>query len=351
MSSGPEHVHSGRISYFDGWRGLSILLVLFGHFIWESPLRLSTLGVELFFVLSGRLIADILFAERYPLPAFFWRRVSRLYPALAVFVLLTWIATSGSSFGFKTSAVVAALTFTLNYAIVLNHGVAAIENLWSLCIEEHAYAILGLVALAARRWRFDPLLLIAIAALVSMTDALVSVLAFHQVGIHVYWRTDAHVCSILWGAAAYLLLRRTRVPPLLPVGLFAAVFVVAAASATIKLSLAPILLAPCVSTLGQAPALVRKVFSWKPLTWMGIWSYSIYLWNQPFSRLARVGVVPDWAALLLGVLAGIASFYLVEQPARRFLNAKWNALPRRVPAAASVSGSGLTPEPGGSVSP
>ena len=274
MTSRAEHVHSERMAYFDGWRGLSIVLVLAGHFIGETRLGLSWLGVELFFVLSGRLMADILFAERYPLPAFFRRRISRIYPGLLMFVLLTWSATAGSSLAFKASAIVSALTFTLNYAIVLHHGVAAIENLWSLCIEEHAYALLGLIAFASRRWRFEPLGLIALAALASMADAIVSVLVFHQGGIDVYWRTDAHVCSILWAAAAYLWLDRSRVWPLLPAGLFAAVFVVAAAPDTLKFAIMPILGALCVCTLGQAPALMRAVFSWEPLTRMGIWSYS-----------------------------------------------------------------------------
>jgi peptidoglycan/LPS O-acetylase OafA/YrhL len=330
-------VHSSRIVYFDGWRGLSILLVLIGHFIGETRLGLSSLGVELFFALSGRLMADILFAERYPLPAFFQRRFSRVYPALLVFVLLSWIAMSGSSLAFKTQAVAAALTFTLNYAIVLNHGVAVIENLWSLCIEEHAYAILGLVALAARRWRFGPLELIAAAALASMADAVVSGLAFHQAGLRVYWRTDAHVCSVLWAAAVYLWLGGRRVSPLLPVGLFAAVFALAVTPVTFEFALVPILAAVCVCTLGQAPALVRAVLSWEPLTRLGIWSYSIYLWQQPLSRLTYIGVLPAWAALLLGLLCGITSFYLVEQPARRFLNARWRALPIHAPATAAAA--------------
>ena len=181
--------------------------------------------------------------------------------------------------------------------------------------------------------------LIALAALASMADAIVSVLVFHQGGIQVYWRSDAHVCSILWAAAVYLGLDRSRVWPLLPAGLFAAVFVVAAAPDTLKFAIEPILGALCVCTLGRAPALMRAVFSWEPLTRMGVWSYSVYLWQQPFSRLAHDGVLPNWAALLLGVLFGIVSFYLIEQPARRFLNAKWRALPVHTPAAAPIRGS------------
>jgi peptidoglycan/LPS O-acetylase OafA/YrhL len=338
-------VHSGRIAWFDGWRGLSILLVLVGHFMGETQLGLSSLGVELFFVLSGRLMADILFAERYPLPAFFKRRISRIFPGLAVFVLVTWITTAHTGYAFKVEAVAAALSFTLNYAIVLHHGVQAIENLWSLCVEEHAYLYLGLVALASRRWRFDPLWLVLAAAAASMLDALASSLLLHQPGLSVYWRTDAHVCSILWAVAAFLALKDPRawgaVSPLLLIGAVAA----AAGSEPLKFAVVPILAGVSISALGDAPEFLRRALSFRPLTRLGVWSYSIYLWQQPFSRLAHDRALPSWAALGFGVAAGVASFYLIEQPARRFLNAKWRAAgiqlapaPRpEVPAAAAVA--------------
>jgi peptidoglycan/LPS O-acetylase OafA/YrhL len=52
-----------RLAYLDGWRGLSIALVLIGHFVPVPGINLGVLGVEFFFVLSGRLMAEILFIE------------------------------------------------------------------------------------------------------------------------------------------------------------------------------------------------------------------------------------------------------------------------------------------------
>ena len=57
--NGPAH-----IGYLDGWRGMAILLVLIGHFYPIKAMNLGTLGVDLFFVLSGRLMADILFVQK-----------------------------------------------------------------------------------------------------------------------------------------------------------------------------------------------------------------------------------------------------------------------------------------------
>src|SRR5262249_31327223 len=141
-----KHVHGGRIPYLDGWRGVALSLVVLAHFALAKDDRFAVgaLGVEFFFVLSGRLMADILFVESCPLPEFFRRRFSRIFPGMAAFVGLVWAATFWSSYAFKPLAAAFALTFTLNYAMVVGHGVAVIENLWSLCIEEHAYAFLGL---------------------------------------------------------------------------------------------------------------------------------------------------------------------------------------------------------------
>ncbi|MER8439084.1 hypothetical protein NKH36_02770 [Mesorhizobium sp. M1312] len=50
-----------RLAHLDGWRGLSIVLVLIGHFFPVPGINLGVMGVEFFFVLSGRLMAEILF--------------------------------------------------------------------------------------------------------------------------------------------------------------------------------------------------------------------------------------------------------------------------------------------------
>jgi peptidoglycan/LPS O-acetylase OafA/YrhL len=313
----------GRVPWLDGWRGLSILLVLFGHFVRETPLGLSGIGVHLFFVLSGRLMAEILFVDRLRLTIFFQRRLSRIFPALVVFVLLVWAATSRSNLAFKPAAVVAALTFTLNYAIAFHHGVAAIENLWSLCVEEHAYLLLGLLAFVARKGRFDPLWAVLALALASAADALVCLLVLKQPDLQVLWRSDAQVCSILLAVAAYLALQGREVSAWVPPVLLAATIPAAAAPAPVSHLFEPALASGAICTLHAAPALMRTVFSWPPLRALGVWSFSIYLWQQPFSRLALEGRLPHWIALSLGLLCGLASFYLIEQPARRWLNARW----------------------------
>jgi peptidoglycan/LPS O-acetylase OafA/YrhL len=78
---------------------------------------------------------------------------------------------------------------------------------------------------------------------------------------------------------------------------------------------------------------MRLPLAWGPLRSIGIWSYSLYLSQQPFYRLALVGKLSLPIAFVLAVACGIASFYLIEQPARRFINRRWSgkAAPKIVP--------------------
>ena len=83
-----------HLEHLDGWRGIAVSLVLLGHFWGDAHLwsGMSKLGVALFFVLSGRLMSEILFVRKSRLSTFFLRRFSRVYPALLVFVSVTTIA-------------------------------------------------------------------------------------------------------------------------------------------------------------------------------------------------------------------------------------------------------------------
>lgn len=171
-----------RIGILDGWRGISILAVLIGHFFeGKIPnIGLASWGVELFFVLSGRLMADILFVRQAPLLEFYRRRLSRIVPALAVFLVIVWFFTLNTSIQFKPIAAITSIIFVFNYAYVfVGHHVLAIDHTWSLCVEEHTYILLGLLALAARiwKWRVKPILIAV--ALLSLLDGLISSVLAH----------------------------------------------------------------------------------------------------------------------------------------------------------------------------
>ncbi|MBZ9677259.1 acyltransferase family protein [Mesorhizobium sp. ES1-1] len=318
-----------RLAYLDGWRGLSIALVLIGHFFPVPGINFGVMGVEFFFVLSGRLMAEILFIERNPLKTFFKRRFSRIYPALLAYVVVAMIALSGTFVAFKWKAALTALTFTYNYAGILVARAGALDHIWSLCIEEHAYIILAVISVVVASRPRVVLLLLVLAGL-AMANGAVSYWLFGLDYESTYWRTDVHIASILLSASICLLKADGRLPAALrgkQVAVLATILAVAlfldAVPTPVHYLLAVPLLALAVNALDFSPRHVTGVLSSWPMTMLGLWSYSLYLWQQPFYKFVYEQGSNSWLMLAGAFGCALCSYYFVERPARSWLNRNW----------------------------
>ena len=198
-----------HIPALDGWRGLAVLLVLMGHFGGDSYLPdLGSAGVDLFFVLSGRLMAEILFVRKIPLRLFFFRRFSRVYPALLTFVLVSAALLSQTRLAPGVTGVLSSLTFTLNYVIIESGTfVPVFDHVWSLCVEEHSYVLLAIVALLLRRAaiRLIGLTILAL-GLAALANGIMQYDIYGRNPFVVFWPTDVAAAPILISAAVFLLL-------------------------------------------------------------------------------------------------------------------------------------------------
>ncbi len=316
-----------HLPYLDGWRGVAVSLVVLGHFglddVWSKT---STFGVEFFFVLSGRLMADILFVRQLPLPTFFLRRFSRVYPGLLAFVLITTAAFQGTPYAHGVVAAALALTFLLNYAMVYTHHVALLDHLWSLCVEEHAYVVLAGLAAFARRKVVPVVAVVGGLGLASVANGIIRTDLLGQDFFDVHWRTDVAVAGIFLSGALWLALRNRALPTwTAPTALAAAVAFRAMPSEVATFAMATVLLAVAVVTIDRAPTILLRTLSQPALCQVGLWSYLIYLWQQPFYKLNQDGVAST-ALLLVGATAcALASFYLVEKPARAAINRRFSS--------------------------
>jgi peptidoglycan/LPS O-acetylase OafA/YrhL len=316
---------TSHIDFLDGWRGMSILLVLIGHFsliptIHGHNVQTDSLGVECFFVLSGRLMSEILFVKKVRLPPFYYRRFTRIFPALIVLLSSLFLATALIPWlNVRAIDILHVLTMTTNYTDVAG----PLVQLWSICVEEHAYILLSILALAQRRFSVDPISIMVTIAILCALNGVYQTYFLGKDFYHVYWRSDVRVASILTSAAIYLYLKdRKQNTNILPVAMVSVAFVLFGVSSVpefFRFTIGTTCLALGLNMLKNVSSdVVLAVFKNPLMRQLGIWSFSIYLYQQPFHL--SVGKMPT-AILLIGALClSLLSFYGVEKPARAFLN-------------------------------
>jgi peptidoglycan/LPS O-acetylase OafA/YrhL len=364
----------------DGLRALAVAAVVLYH---SEIVGISGgfLGVEVFFVVSGYLITSLLLAERRAggsinLKAFWMRRARRLLPAL--FLLLVGVMTVAALFYPEELAslradVLAAVTYSTNWYLILDNQAyfeaferpSLLRHLWSLAVEEQFYILFPLVLAGALKV-FRPRLVLPIILLGAVGSTLLMVFLYESGAdsSRIYYGTDTRLGGLLLGAGLAFIVepgnaRRARgiigqaFPEMLGVAALAALvtlhFLLGATD--------PLLYRGGIAMVAGATAvLIFVVVRWEtrlgkllgiaPLVWVGLRSYSIYLWHWPVFMLTRPGIDIDWdpaplLALRLGVTLVLAevSYRLVENPARRgaigrLWSSAFNGLRRRqvVPA-------------------
>jgi peptidoglycan/LPS O-acetylase OafA/YrhL len=336
-------VVGGYRPWLDGVRAVAVMLVLVQHTVGAMPIELGSIGVGLFFGLSGYLITSILLQERerrghVVLTSFYIRRAARLIPALllvvivcdAIFILQGYLSPLKGS--------IAALTYTSNYVQIFFPGPIQYGPTWSLAIEEHFYVLWPITLLtiisrnglraalavtlaacvAAIMWRtvlallHAPVELLAIGTL-ERADALLYGCAA-AIALQLGWRPRAWVFA--FGAAGIgmspVLFRHEDYPTLI----VSSAFIGLASSALV------------VGLDYAAPPIVRRCLSLRPMVTIGVLSYGIYLWHGPLMHIVQnfAETGRNWralAAVITVVVASVSHRYLempVRTSARRWIS-------------------------------
>lgn len=324
---------SQRIDYLDGWRGLAILVVLVAHFGHLERTNLGLFGVELFFVLSGLLMARILYEQRMPIGEFYRRRIARIFPLfyLFIFTILVVEWARGAHVGWKEALSLS--TFTRTYVGYVFNDPFPVHHIWSLNVEEHCYLLLALIALSAVLRRRAALTLIALSMLTFVAIGLHHLLQGHA-RLYLY-DTECAATGLLLSAGYRLLHRRVQVPSWAPLAALALApwFYLPTTPAASTMQLAaqlavpPFLLAFAVNHLGSSPAWFLNLLRARWLRLLGVISFSVYMWQQPL--YLNSNRFPWHSAVVCALLIGAGSFYWYESPVRRWLNAHWAERARR----------------------
>lgn len=319
-----------RIAHLDGWRALAIGCVLVAHFGRGFGGWLGDYGVELFFGLSGLLMAEILFVRQTELGPFLVRRLTRVFPALLVFATAMGLASMAGTFaGVLPQAMqltlgqyLSSLFFVTNYYYAATGNHSVLGHTWSLGVELCSYALLAAIAATIGRQTrvVVPVLLAICVASWALGAWLMTQPNFGWESV--YWRTDARLPSIILAAAAFLVLRGRKVPPFAaPMFLVVSAVIFAYGGVVFRHIVGTIAMALAIGTLEASYLGFRRMLATPVLTFVGTISYSLYLWQQPFWKAADKG--PPWlsaVALIPALIAAYVSYRLIEGPSRDWLN-------------------------------
>jgi peptidoglycan/LPS O-acetylase OafA/YrhL len=351
-----------RIPSLDGLRAISILLVLVAHHItlfatsrglprtalWW-PRGFGSLGVSVFFALSGFLITSLLIEERkqagrVDLGAFYFRRAFRILPAFWAFLAITFVITRE----IPTRDIAAAALFASDYVPISSWWLG---HTWSLSVEEQFYLLwpMAFVFLETRRVRQLALVLVVASPILRILTLLILPASYReQMGLMLHMRVDALMVGCLlaleWRSPAsrWLAYLGHRGTALASLGFLLAGspwlqhFLKGYYKYTVGLGLESAAIASLITWAIRNPkGSVGGLLNSRPLVRIGVLSYSLYLWQQPFfdATVASSPLMPSPVNIALAFGAAELSYRYVESPflaARRKVQSLFAA--RRMPA-------------------
>ncbi len=330
----------------DGLRAIAVLPVVAYH---AGMVEGGFVGVDIFFVISGYLITSILLRElqsgKFSIVDFYERRVRRLFPAL---FLVVGVSTIAASFlllpedleEFGRSQIATAL-FGSNFFFwqEASYFDSAAEmkpllHTWSLAVEEQFY-ILFPVFMFVCLWlgRGKMLLLQIGVTLLFLLSLLLSVWAIVNMPNAAFYLTPTRAWELMCGALLAINIVRPAKSYLVCeilswlglAGIFGSFFLLDDSTPFPGLTALPACLGAAMMLYanGTRSTVVGRLLSQPPLVFVGLISYSLYLWHWPilvFSRYVSIEPPSDVVlALVLGAsfLAAALSWRFVEQPFRQ----------------------------------
>ncbi len=333
----------------DGLRAIAVLSVILFH-INKSLIPGGFVGVDMFFVISGFLISRRIIRDldkgSFSILDFYCRRVKRIIPPMLLVVTVTFITAQlllipEDSKSTAISALWSLLSLSNVYFWLYqdtsyfapDSNETPLLHLWSLGVEEQFYIFWPLFLLFTYHLQKLSLFLI-VTTLVTLASFLFAELIFELDASFAYYMLPTRAGELLLGAlVAFAILRKVdnKVPkmlilPMAMLGFFLILFSIFFIS---EEKIFPGFLA-VPPTFGTALLiftghgnnnLLSHFLAIKPLVWVGLISYSAYLWHWPLLAFYRYGygevnVLVGIVVFVLTLLLSWISYLYVEQPAR-----------------------------------
>ena len=330
----------------DGLRAVAVLSVIFHHFL-VPGFRGGFVGVDVFFVISGFLIAEHIDSDlregRFSLLGFYERRIRRIFPAFFLMYALTLLAAwliliprdryATAAMSVRVIPFLANLTFYKNVEEYGGEFASHIPLLhtWSLAVEEQFYLFFPLLMLALSRWAGRHRL--AVIGLLSLFSFAACLTVVRAVPSAAFFLTPFRAWELLAGAAlAVAKLPPPRAPQARAVLAAFGLLLIVAADVSFSYAIphpSELTLLPCAGAVAIIHAcaspttLAGRVLGNPVMRRVGWWSYSLYLYHWPLLVFAQYYFFDPLSvamrALLIAAtfLLGWLSWRYIEQPFRR----------------------------------
>jgi len=333
----------------DSLRAIAVLSVILFHAGFET-FSGGFIGVDIFFVISGYLITSIILKEKsagtFTLANFYERRIRRILPAL-FFMLIVCIPAAWfwllphelKDFGYSVAAV---SLFGSNFLFWQQSDYFSADaelipllHTWTLAVEEQYYLLFPLLLIVL--WQFGKKSITVILALIAIASLIFSEWAWRHHPEFNFYLLPSRAWELLAGAlcAFYLHNRANSQPTQKPIwqqilaalGLamlcYAIFFFDQDLPYPSLITLIPILGSVLFICFSHASNGIGKWLSFRPIVWIGLISYSAYLWHYPIFAFTRLQSLEEPSLLLMSglsvltLLIAFLSWQFVEQPFRR----------------------------------
>ena len=362
MSKPERNVHPQYRPDIDGLRAVAILSVLIFH-AFPSFLKGGFVGVDIFFVISGFLISNIIFKslhrEDFRLSEFYIHRIKRIFPALFLVLsacyILGWFELLPSEFKQLGKHIAAGAGFSQNIILQRESGyfdtaseLKPLIHLWSLAIEEQFYLIYPVLIIILWRMRIN--ILCALCILFAFSFGL-NALNVEKNPIDTFFFPQTRFWELLAGCilAQIQVSKKFQLKICPSINTFnfeyirinkkkwndfqsiLGIIFIGFSIFGIRdeqhfpgwLALAPVAGAFLLISSGPNAWINRYVLANRIMVWIGLISYPLYLLHWPVISMAKL-ILPDPLSLIFRIAAIFASILLawviynfIEKPIRQ----------------------------------
>ena len=335
-------------SEIDGLRAIAICAVVIYHAeIAIGGFKLLTggyLGVDIFFVISGYIITKIIIKEfnenKFNLKYFFYRRVRRIFPVLIIVSFVTlifgWYIMVPTSFIQLSESIISSLFFSSNFYFNYSDQIYGNDNglikpflhTWSLSIEEQFYIVFPFVLIfCLKRKSFN---LINIILIFSFLSTFTYLLVPKENFYFIYSRA----WELLLGTFICINEERIKKIKLIEnnLGILKILSIIFLFFCMMLfnhktphpsyLTLLPVFFISILMIEDNDKKLVDKFLSIRLIVFVGLISYSLYLWHYPIFAFARItefatgDILKKFLILILIITLSSLSYFLIEKPIR-----------------------------------